>query len=152
MTVREKEEPEQTSKSTPAEEEHTNKMLTPWEMELDMLEDWLNHPELVYDYHEETFTQMSEEECWGSEMSHFIFVSFFNMFVMFLRSLAKLGINLRRKFIFPIKDCCWDSEMSYFHPPFSSLFLTFHHPIKPSSYHFHKYIWVSHHYFPLYSF
>jgi hypothetical protein len=47
---------------------------------------------------------------------------------------------------------CWDSEMSYFHPPFPSLFLTFHRPIKPLSYPFHKYIWVSHHYFPLYSF
>ena len=38
-------------------------------------------------------------------VSHFIFVSFFNMFLMFLRSLARLGMNLRRKFIFPIKDC-----------------------------------------------
>jgi hypothetical protein len=47
---------------------------------------------------------------------------------------------------------CWGSEMSYFHPPFPSLFLTFHRPIKPSSYPFHKYIWVSHYYFPLYSF
>jgi hypothetical protein len=43
---------EQTSKSAPTKEEHTDKMLTPWEMELEMLEDWLNHPELVYDYHE----------------------------------------------------------------------------------------------------
>jgi hypothetical protein len=29
------------------EEEHTVKMLTPWEKELEMLEDWLNHPEPV---------------------------------------------------------------------------------------------------------
>jgi hypothetical protein len=38
-------------------------------------------------------------------VSHFIFTSFFNIFVMFLRSSAILGMNLRRKFIFPIKDC-----------------------------------------------
>jgi hypothetical protein len=40
------------------EEEHTVKMLTPWEMELEMLEDWLNHPEPVDDCHEETVMQM----------------------------------------------------------------------------------------------
>jgi hypothetical protein len=27
---------------------------------------------------------------------------------------------------------CWDSEMSYFHPPFPSSFFTFHHPINLS--------------------
>jgi hypothetical protein len=26
------------------EEEHLDKIPTPWEMELEMLEDWLNHP------------------------------------------------------------------------------------------------------------
>jgi hypothetical protein len=80
VTVREKEELEQTSKSAPAEEEHSaemlkifsqeaeqditialeaaaeedheDKMLTPWEMELEMLKDWLNHPEKVDDWHE----------------------------------------------------------------------------------------------------
>jgi hypothetical protein len=36
------------------EEEHVDKMLTPWEKELEMLEDWLNHPELVDECHEET--------------------------------------------------------------------------------------------------
>jgi hypothetical protein len=35
---------------------------------------------------------------------HFIFVSFLSMFVMFLRISAKLGMNLLRKFIFPMKD------------------------------------------------
>jgi hypothetical protein len=39
------EEKEQISESAPAEkEEHTVKMLTQWEKELEMLEDWLNHP------------------------------------------------------------------------------------------------------------
>jgi hypothetical protein len=37
-----------------AKEEHADNMLTPWEMELEMLEDWLNHPEPVDDCHEET--------------------------------------------------------------------------------------------------
>ena len=90
VTVREKEELEQTSKSAPAkeehsaemlkifsqeaeqditialevvvEEEHADKMLTPWEMELEMIEDWLNHPKLVYEFHKETVMQMIEEE------------------------------------------------------------------------------------------
>jgi hypothetical protein len=44
------------------EEEHAGKMLTPWEMELEMLEDWLNHPELINDCHEETIMQMLVEE------------------------------------------------------------------------------------------
>jgi hypothetical protein len=34
------------------EEEHVDKMLTPWEKELEMLENCLNHPELVDDCHE----------------------------------------------------------------------------------------------------
>jgi hypothetical protein len=33
-------------------------MLTPWEIELEMLEDWLNHPEPVDDFHEETVMHM----------------------------------------------------------------------------------------------
>jgi hypothetical protein len=37
-------------------------MLTPWEKELEMLEDWLNHPEPVDDCHEETVMQMIAEE------------------------------------------------------------------------------------------
>jgi hypothetical protein len=44
------------------EEEHADKMLTPWEMELEMLEDWLNHPEPVDDCHEQTVMQMLAEE------------------------------------------------------------------------------------------
>jgi hypothetical protein len=44
------------------EEEHTVKMLTPWEKELEMLEDWLNNPELVDDYREQTVMQMLAEE------------------------------------------------------------------------------------------
>jgi hypothetical protein len=53
---------EQTSKSTPAEEEHADEILTPWEMELKMLEDWLNHPEPVNDCHEQTVMQILEKE------------------------------------------------------------------------------------------
>jgi hypothetical protein len=37
-------------------------MLTPWEKELEMLEDWLNNPEPVDDCHEETVMQMLAEE------------------------------------------------------------------------------------------
>jgi hypothetical protein len=37
-------------------------MLTPWEMELEMMEDWLNHPDPVDDYHKETVMQMITEE------------------------------------------------------------------------------------------
>jgi hypothetical protein len=44
------------------EEEHADKMLTPWEKELEMLEDWLNHPEPVDDCHEQTVMQMLAEE------------------------------------------------------------------------------------------
>jgi len=44
------------------EEENTIKMLTPWEKELEMLEDWLNHPEPVNDCHEKKVMQMLEEE------------------------------------------------------------------------------------------
>jgi hypothetical protein len=40
------------------EEEHTVDMLTPWEKELEMLEDWLNNLEPVGDYREQTVMQM----------------------------------------------------------------------------------------------
>ena len=44
---------EQISEATQGkEEEHIVEMLTPWEMELEMLEDWLNHPEPVDDCQE----------------------------------------------------------------------------------------------------
>ena len=43
------------------------------------------------------------KDCLDSE-SHFIFTSFFSMFVMFRRSSARLGMNLRRKLICPIND------------------------------------------------
>ena len=42
---------------------------------------------------------------------------------------------------------CWDLEMSYFHPLYLPLFLTFHCPINLLSYHFHTYMWVSPYYF-----
>jgi hypothetical protein len=42
-------EEEQTLMFAPTEEEHANKMLTPWEKELEMLEDWMNNLELVDD-------------------------------------------------------------------------------------------------------
>ena len=44
------------------------------------------------------------KDCLESE-SHFIFTYFLSMFVMFLRSSARLGMNVRRKFILPIKYC-----------------------------------------------
>jgi hypothetical protein len=44
------------------EEEHIFKMLTPWEMELEMMDDWLKHPEPVDDYHEKKVMQMLAEE------------------------------------------------------------------------------------------
>jgi hypothetical protein len=37
--------------------------------------------------------------------SHLIFTSFFSIFAMFLRSFARLGMNLHRKLILSIKDC-----------------------------------------------
>jgi hypothetical protein len=40
--------------TTREEEENADKMLAPWEKELEMLEDWLNHLEPVDDCHEET--------------------------------------------------------------------------------------------------
>jgi hypothetical protein len=53
---------EQASKSTRTEEEHEDNMLTPWKMKLEMLEDWLNHIELVDDCHEEKIMHMLAEE------------------------------------------------------------------------------------------
>jgi hypothetical protein len=39
--------------STPTEkEENSDELLTQWEKELNMLEDWLKTPELVNDFHE----------------------------------------------------------------------------------------------------
>lgn len=35
---------------------------------------------------------------------HFIYMSLFNIFVMDLKISAKLGINILRKFILPMKD------------------------------------------------
>jgi hypothetical protein len=46
------EEEEKTLMFSPIEEEHADKVITPWEKELEMLEDWLNHPELVVDWRE----------------------------------------------------------------------------------------------------
>jgi len=43
------------------EEEHLSNMLTPWEEELEMLEDWLNNPEPERDYHKETIMQVEEK-------------------------------------------------------------------------------------------
>jgi hypothetical protein len=51
------EEKEQTLTSSQVEmreeEEHSNKMLTQWEKELKLLEDWLSHPETEVDCHED---------------------------------------------------------------------------------------------------
>jgi hypothetical protein len=58
MTVMEEEKVEQVQISALVDEEHAYMMLTPWEMELEMLEDWLNHPEPVDDCHEQTIMQM----------------------------------------------------------------------------------------------
>jgi hypothetical protein len=46
----------------PTEEEHAVEVLTPWEKELEMLEDWLNNPEPVDDCHEQTVMQILGEE------------------------------------------------------------------------------------------
>jgi hypothetical protein len=99
VTIREKEEPKQTSKSAPAEEEHStemlkmfiqeaeqeitttleaaaeeeheDKMLTPWEMELEMMEYWLNHPEPVDDCHEQTVMEMLAEDHFEESLRNF---------------------------------------------------------------------------------
>ena len=60
MTVKEM---EQISKAGQGkEEEHTVEMLTPWEKELEMIEDWLNNPEPVDVCHEQKIMQMLAEE------------------------------------------------------------------------------------------
>ena len=46
----------------------------------------------------------SSKDVFASKV-HFTPCSFFNMFVIFLRSSAKLGMNLLKKLIFPMKDC-----------------------------------------------
>jgi hypothetical protein len=56
------EEMEQMLISSPTEEEHAVKMFTPWEKELEMLEDWLNNPEPVDDFHEKTIMHIVGEE------------------------------------------------------------------------------------------
>jgi hypothetical protein len=47
---------------SPVEEEHAVELLSPWEKELEMLEDWLNHPEPIGDCREKTVMQISGEE------------------------------------------------------------------------------------------
>jgi len=54
------------------EEEHADKMLSAWEMELEMMEDWLNHPEPVDDCHEKTVMHMLVEENSGESLRNFI--------------------------------------------------------------------------------
>jgi hypothetical protein len=61
-TIKGKEEMEQMMISTPTEEEHADKMLTPWEKELEMLEDWLKNTEPVDDCHEKTIMNILGEE------------------------------------------------------------------------------------------
>jgi hypothetical protein len=62
VTVIEEEE-EQTLMFAPTEkEENSDELLTQWEQELDMLEDWLKNPEPVDDCHEETVMQIAGEE------------------------------------------------------------------------------------------
>jgi len=54
--VIEEEEKEQMLMSSLLEEENAIKMITPWEKELEMLEDWLNNLEPVDDCHEKIIT------------------------------------------------------------------------------------------------
>jgi hypothetical protein len=51
-----------------AGEEHGDKLITPWEMELEMLEDWMNNPEPVDDYHEQTVNLMIAEDEHSEEL------------------------------------------------------------------------------------
>jgi hypothetical protein len=62
VTIIEEEEVEQVLIFSPAKEEHVDKMLAPWELELEMSEDWLNNLELVYDFHVQTVMQIAGEE------------------------------------------------------------------------------------------
>ena len=45
----------------------------------------------------------SSKDCFAS-MVHLTPISLFSMFVMFLRSFARFGMNLLKKLIFPMKD------------------------------------------------
>jgi hypothetical protein len=47
-------------------------VLTPWEKELNMLEDWLNHLKPVNDCHEETVMQIAREENSKKLLKNFI--------------------------------------------------------------------------------
>ena len=49
-------------------------------------------------------------------------------------------INMVSRFMQQPQESCWDSEISYFHPLYLSLFLTFHPPINLSLHHSHTYI------------
>jgi hypothetical protein len=42
--------------------ENSDELLTQWEQELDMMEDWLKNPKPVDDFHEETIMQTIGEE------------------------------------------------------------------------------------------
>jgi hypothetical protein len=45
-----------------ATEEQAYEVLTPWEMDLEMLEDYINNPEPVGDYHEQMLVEENYEE------------------------------------------------------------------------------------------
>jgi hypothetical protein len=62
VTFIEREELDKVLISSPVEEEHVDKILTPWEEELGMLEDWLKNLEPVDDYHEQTVMQIAGEK------------------------------------------------------------------------------------------
>jgi hypothetical protein len=61
VTIIDEEEKEKMLMFSPAEEENVIKMFTPWEKELEMLEDWLNNPELEYGC-QQTVMQIVGEE------------------------------------------------------------------------------------------
>jgi hypothetical protein len=71
-----------------AEEEHVDKMLTPWEMDLEMLEDWLKHPKPVDDCHEKTVVKILEKEHSEKLLENFI-QGAEQMMTVVLRSIAK---------------------------------------------------------------
>jgi hypothetical protein len=54
------------------EEEHADKMLTPWEKELEMLEDWMNNTGPVNDCHEQTVLHNFGEEHSEELLKYFI--------------------------------------------------------------------------------
>jgi hypothetical protein len=54
------------------EEEHGDKMFTPWEKELEMLEDWLKNLEPVDDCQEQKVMQMIAEEHSEESLRNFI--------------------------------------------------------------------------------